>query len=123
MDTFESTIHENKDLQNIDKFNYLLNQLRGQASEMLMGIKVTNDNYGTAKALLKERFGKKQVMIDSHYAQINNTPVASFKTASLCEFYDCTEKDLCALQILGEINNQNNVLTMMKSKLTISVLL
>ena len=88
-----------------------------------MGIKVTNDNYGTAKTLLKERFGKKQVMIDSHYAQINNTPVASFNTASLCEFYDCTEKDLCALQILGEINNQNNVLTMMKSKLTISVLL
>ena len=58
MDTFESTIHQNKDLQNIDKFNYLLNQLRWQASEMLMGIKVTNDNYGTAKALLKERFGK-----------------------------------------------------------------
>ena len=61
----ESTIHQNKDLQNIDKINYLRNQLRGQASEMLMCIKVTNDNYDTAKALLKERYGKKQVMIDS----------------------------------------------------------
>ena len=48
--------------------------------------------------------------------------MASYKTASPREFYDCTEKGLCALQSLGESNNQNNVLTMMKSKLPRSVL-
>ena len=84
---------------------------------MLMGIEQTNDNYNTAIALLKERYGKKQVMIDLHYSQINNIPMASYKTASIREFYDCTEKHL------GESNNQNNVLTMMKSELTRSVLL
>ena len=84
---------------------------------MLMGIEQTNDNYNTAIALLKERYGKKQVMIDLHYSQINNIPMASYKTAPIREFYDCTEKHL------GESNNQNNVLTMMKSELTRSVLL
>ena len=121
--TFESTIHKNNDLQNLDKFNYLRSQLRGQASEMLMGIELTNDNYNTAIALLKESYGKKQVMTDLHYVQINNFPMASYKTASLREFYDCTEKHLRALQLLGESNNQNNVLTMMISKLPRSVLL
>ena len=43
--------------------------------------------------------------------------MASYKRTSLREFYDCTEKQLRALQSLGESNNQNNVLTMIKSKL------
>ena len=115
-------IHKDKDVQNVDKFNYLRSQLRGQVSEMLMGIELTNDNYNTAIALLKELYVKKQVMIDLQYVQINNIPMASYKTAWLREFYDCTEKHLCALESLGESNNQNNVLTMMKSKLPRSVL-
>ena len=104
----QSTIHKNNDLQNVDKFNYLHSQLREQASEMLMGIVLTNDNYNTAIALLKERYGKKEVMIDSHSAQINNIPMASYMTASLLEFFDCTEKHLGALQSLDESNNQNH---------------
>ena len=32
-----------------------------------MSIELANDNYNTAIALLKERYGKKQVMIDLHY--------------------------------------------------------
>ena len=58
----------------------------GQASEMLMGIELTNDNYNTAVALLKERYGKQQVMIDSDYG--------IYKTVFVREFYDCTEKHL-----------------------------
>ena len=42
---------------------------------MLMGIELTKDNYNTAIALLKERYGKKQVIIDLHYAQISNIPL------------------------------------------------
>ena len=122
-DTLESRIHKNKDVQNVDKFNYLRSQLRGQVSEMLMGIELTNDNYNTTIALLKELYGKKQIMIDLQYVQINNIPMASYKTAWLREFCDCTEKHLRALESLGESNNQNNVLTMMKSKLPRPVLL
>ena len=66
-DTLQSIIRKNNDLQNVDKFNYLWSQLRGQASEMLMGIELRNDNCNTAIALLKERYGKEQVMINSYY--------------------------------------------------------
>ena len=78
-DTFESTIHKNNDLQNEDKFNYLRSQLKRQASKMSMSIELTNDNCNTAIALLRERYGKKQVMIDLHYAQINNIGMAHLR--------------------------------------------
>ena len=42
-DKFESTIQKNNGLQNVGKFNYLRSQLRGQVSEILMGIELTND--------------------------------------------------------------------------------
>ena len=92
-------------IHNVDKFNYLRSQLRGQASEMLMNIEPTSNNYNTAIALLKERYAKKQVMIDLYYAQINNIPMASCNTTSLREFYDCTEKHLGALQSLDKSDN------------------
>ena len=76
-----------------------------QTSEMSMDIELTNENYNTTIALLKERYGKKQVMIDLRYRQINNIAMVSYKIASFIEFYDCTEKHLHALQSLGEINN------------------
>ena len=123
LDTFKSTIHKNKNQQNIDKCNYLRSQLMGQGSEMLIRIKLSNDNYNNAAAILKKRHGKNQAMIDSHYAHTNNIPVVSYKTASLCQFYKCTEKHLHVLSSSGESNNQNNVLTMMRLKLPRSVLL
>ena len=35
---------------------------------MFLGIELTNNNYNSAVALLKECYGMKQVMIDSHHA-------------------------------------------------------
>lgn len=87
-------IQKNKDQQNIDKCNYLRSQLMGQGSEMLIRIKLSNDNYNNAAAILKKHDGKNQAMIDSHYAPTNNIPVVSYKTASLCQFYKCTEKHM-----------------------------
>ena len=72
---------------------------------MLMGIEMTNDTYNTAIALLKERYDKKQVITDSHYAQINKIPMTFYNTGSLRECYDFTEKHLRALQSLGKSKN------------------
>ena len=63
-EAFESTIHENKNLHNGDKFNYLKGQLQGPASEVLSGLELTTENYNIAIELLQERYGKKQVMIN-----------------------------------------------------------
>ena len=115
--TFEVTIHNNKGLHAVDKFNYLKSQLYGNASEVISGLELTKDNYYFAIDLLKERYGKKQVMVNAHHAKLINLPVATFKKASLRSFYDMTEKHLRCLCSLGQDDNQMQVLSMMQSKL------
>ena len=122
-DRFESTIHNNKSLHNVDIFNYLKSQLQGTAAEVLSGLELTKDNYNVAIELLKERYGRKHIMADAHYAKMMNMPMATYRATSLRTFYDTTEKHLRCLRSLGEDDNQMQVLSMLKSKLPRSVLL
>ena len=121
-EVFEATIHNNKGLHAVDKFNYLKSQLYGNASEVISGLELTKDNYYVAIELLKERYGKKQVMVNAHNAKLINLPVATFKSASLRSFYDTTEKHLRCLRSLGQDDNEMQVLSMMQLKLPWSVL-
>ena len=40
-DAFKSAIHSNKQLHDVDKFNYLKAQLKGTASEVISGLELT----------------------------------------------------------------------------------
>ena len=79
------------------------------------------DNYNIAIEQLKERYGRKQVITDAHYAKLMNLPMATYKVTSLRTFHDTTEKQMRFLQSLGEDDNQMQVLPMLKSKLPHSV--
>ena len=57
-DSFESSVHS---LSDVD--NYLNAQLEGRASEAVAGLKLTSANYSEAIAILKKRFGNKQLTI------------------------------------------------------------
>ena len=78
-DAFEGTIHNNKGLHAVDKFNYLKSQLFGNGSEVISGLDLTKDSYYVAVDLLKEIYRKKQVMVNAHYAKLKNLPETSFK--------------------------------------------
>ena len=54
---FESAVHKNISLTNIDKFNYLMSLLEGQALRAIKGLAVTEENYQAALDILHERFG------------------------------------------------------------------
>ena len=54
-DAFEATIHNNKNLQAIDKFNYLRGQLQGPAGELLFGLELTKDKYEIDVDMLQEQ--------------------------------------------------------------------
>ena len=115
-DAFESTIHNNERLRNVDRFNYLRVQLVGQAREVISGLDLTNENYGIAVKLLHERYGKKQLMLEAHYAQLLKLDQAQKDINSLRTFYDKTEKHLRVLQSLGEDTNHRNILSIIRSK-------
>ena len=55
---YESTIHCNANLTDIQKFTYLKSQLEGAAACVIEEFAITNANYARATDLLKQRFGK-----------------------------------------------------------------
>ena len=65
-ETFESSIHQNTSLSNIDKFNYLSSLLKSSAADAISGLAITSNNYEEAISVLKRRFGNKQLIISKH---------------------------------------------------------
>ena len=56
-DSFESAIHTNNDLSDVDKFNYLRSLLEGSAFAAIRGLTLSAANYVDAVGILKKRFG------------------------------------------------------------------
>lgn len=71
-DSFESSIHNNQELSDVDKFNYLYTLLEGPALEAISGLKLTAANYSEAIAVLRKRFGNKQQIITKHMDALLN---------------------------------------------------
>ena len=64
-DCFESSVHGNSELSDVDKFNYLNSLLEGTAAEAVSGLKLTDVHYNEAIAILK-RFKNMQQTITKH---------------------------------------------------------
>ena len=57
-DGFQSAIHENQSLANVDKFKYLKSFLLEPAKSVIAGMPLAGASYNTAIELLKKRLGK-----------------------------------------------------------------
>jgi len=71
--------HEQNNISKDCKFNYLRNVLNGAAEAAICGISLIEDNYDVAVALLKERFGKEEVIIGASLSK----PYTSEKTCTV----------------------------------------
>jgi len=70
---FCCSIHK-QNLPVVSKFTYLKTVLRGTALAAVAGIPVTGDNYPLAIKTLKERFGKKEAIVEMLYSKLQNMP-------------------------------------------------
>ena len=61
-DSFESSVHHNDSLSDIQRFSYLRSLLQGDAARVIEGFPLTHTNYMQAVELLKERFGQEHQM-------------------------------------------------------------
>ena len=75
-DIFSSSVHE-QEVPNVTKFSYLKGSLCGAAAAVIGGISITNDNYDIVIELLKEKFGKREVIIDALYSQLQYLPIVT----------------------------------------------
>lgn len=122
-DVFNSSVHE-QEIPNVTKFSYLKSTLRGTAANAIHGISITNDNYKTAIELLKERFGKSEVIIETLYSQLQHMPVATNRISDIKSTYENIEKILRQLESQREnIDNQRILVQQILSKFPVQVLI
>ena len=122
-DTFEASVHKNTSISDIEKINYLLSKLSGEAKHSVSGILLSNENYFVVIDLLKERYGDSQTVINSHYVELINLRPAPNNPRGLRSLYDQSEKHLRSLQALEQDINQDVFISMITSKLPKEVLI
>ena len=115
-DSFESTIHKNDTLNDIDKLNYLRSLLQGDALRTIAGLELTNSNYDVAIDILKERYGNKEVITQNHYNKLNDLESATENIHSLRFVYDTIEQHLRSLEALGEDIDHQQFVSLIKRK-------
>nr|XP_042913296.1 uncharacterized protein LOC122273281 [Parasteatoda tepidariorum] len=99
---FQSTIDKNETLSVIDKFSYLKSLLGGAAANVVNGFSLSEENYVKAVKLLKERFGRDELVINAHMNKLLNLyPVKDANNVlGLRKLYDTCEVQIRSLDSL-----------------------
>lgn len=100
-DSFNNAVHNNPDLHNINKMNYLKSMITGDAARAISGLPITSQNYDKTIGMLQERFGRKQVLINAHMESLSKLNTPSMNVQQLRKFYDDCESSIRALETLG----------------------
>lgn len=102
-ETFHVLVHSNPQLDEIQKFYYLLDSLEGGARKVLDCLEVSRANYSVALKLLEERFFNKGVIIQSHLkAMFDVSSINKPSHSMLRNLVDLILKHTRALKALGE---------------------
>ena len=116
--SFESSIDKNESLSPVDKFNYLVNILEGEAFRVIQGLEIVQENYDDAKKILQERFGHKQKIIQVHMDSLLNLQYSPNETvAHLRQIFDNINVHIRGLESLGvQQDNYGSLLIMIIMK-------
>lgn len=90
-DSFESSVHLNISLTDVQKFNYLKSQVEGVAASAIDGFAITNANYSRAVEMLRERFGQQHKITHATMQALLQFPAPTNSVQSLRHFYDKME--------------------------------
>ena len=71
---FDSSVNSNPNLDKISKFSYLKGLLKDKASDAILGLSLTSENYDEAVAILKSRFGDPQIVIQTNMDVLLSLP-------------------------------------------------
>ncbi|EFN85207.1 hypothetical protein EAI_14830, partial [Harpegnathos saltator] len=74
IDMFNSVIHANTTLTNIQKLHYLKASFTGEASNVINGLEISDVNYEVAWDLLKTCYDNKRIIVQTHLKAIIDLP-------------------------------------------------
>ena len=107
-DSFERNIHLNSSLCDVDKMSYLKASLKGTASHAIADLRTTGDNYAPAVDILKEKYGKANVLKGSHMSALKATVGVTYSknVDGLKKLYEFVDMHVKALSVLGTSEEQ-----------------
>lgn len=100
---YDTAVHSNDVLCKKEKFTYLKSYLTGATAKAVAGFTLTDSNYDNAIDMLKNRFGRKDIVVSAHMSNLLTlTPVKrSSDIAALRFLYDECEIQIRSLESLG----------------------
>ena len=122
-DTFQSAVDGNTSISPIEKFTYLKSYVTSNAESAIAGLTLTADNYKVAVDILKDRFGKPQLLISNYMDALLKLPSINsvHETKKLRELYDKIEINIRGLNALGvESQSFGNLLVPSELRLIVS---
>ena len=92
-DSYNSSIHRNETLSEVDKFNYLRSLLERTAYEAISGLTLSAVNYQEAIEILQKRFGDKRMIVAKHMETLLHVEVVTsdHNLRELRKLYDTVE--------------------------------
>lgn len=104
-DSFSEAIDKDPNMSGIQKMNYLNGYLKGEAARAVSGLPLTNENYLKSIELLKDRFGRNQVLINAYMESLIKITAPSNDVKKLRVFYDSCENYIRGLESLGVVSD------------------
>ena len=101
-DSYETAVHTNPTLGNVQKFNYLKSLLYNEALKTVTGFALTNANYEKAISLLHERYGQEHKITQKYMQALIDIPPPKYTLSSLRNYYDQIEIYIRGLESLGQ---------------------
>ncbi|XP_039303422.1 uncharacterized protein LOC120357324 [Solenopsis invicta] len=100
--TFQSLIHRDTSINEIQKFHYLKSSLKEEAAEIIQSLEISSENYNEAWQMLKRRYDNKRLIIQKHIkALFELQPVTKENHAGLRHLLDGVLKHIRALKAIG----------------------
>lgn len=110
-DLFESLVHKNESLDDIQKFHYLRSSLEAGAAQVIRSIDFTTNNYAVAWNLIRERYDNKRLLVFNHVKSLFNIePIQRESSYKLRNLIDTYSKHLHSLKQMGQQTDHWDVL-------------
>ena len=117
-DPFTSMIHDQDDLNNVEKLQYLKSAVIGEAANKIKNLAAIDGNYERAWNLLKGSYADKRLIISRHLSFILRLPIQKRESAEgLRCLADETQQHLESLKTLDINVNQEIVVQILVEKL------
>lgn len=101
-DTYQSLIHENTSITDIERFHYLLSSLSGPALAVAKMVPLTTTNYPIVWNALKERYNNHRLLATAHIDKLFSfTALTKESRVALVTFVNTFRVNVAAVRSLG----------------------